>query len=161
MSRHTLTRLARASLVAAAALRLGACVGGAELRESPVASDGAIGASGAAEALYGGWSLVSLEPDGRDAVAAAGDTFGTEFQPDGTLGITADCNTCRASWTATGDGALEVRGPIPCTLALCASEPLDRQFVGLVEAARRWSLDEGSLVLASEDGTLRFRRGGS
>jgi len=104
------------------------------------------------EALQGAWTLGSLQEAGAapDAVPAGG--FVADFGVDGDLYIEADCNVCSAAYRAGDDGTVEVIGPIPCTLAYCSSAPLDTRFLRVLEGARSWSIEEGTLRLSSPDG---------
>jgi heat shock protein HslJ len=107
--------------------------------------------------LEGRWQLVSLQPAGQPAVPAPSDaSFTAEFGSDARLSLVADCNRCGSAYDA-GSGTLSV-GTMACTLAYCATAPVDTQFSGLVQAAQNWSLENGELELRSAQGTLRLRR---
>jgi heat shock protein HslJ len=85
--------------------------------------------------------------------------FVADFGVDGDLYIEADCNVCSAAYHAEDEGALEVLGPVPCTLAYCSTAPLDTRFLRVLQAARSWSIEESTLRLSSPDGgTLLLQR---
>jgi heat shock protein HslJ len=145
------------------ALGLSACAGDpqAPVQPSPVADAGPGREGGAGSqstaAIRGEWQLVSLQKAGQPAVAApAGHRFSADFQADGRVPMVADCNRCSAPYSA-GAETLEV-GLGACTRAYCMTAPLDTDFVGLVIAAKRWSVAGEELRLDSEAGSLRFRR---
>jgi heat shock protein HslJ len=107
--------------------------------------------------LEGRWQLVSLQLAGQPAVQAPGTaTFTVEFATDGRLSVVADCNRCGSTYEA-GSGTLGV-ATMACTLAYCATAPVDTQFSGLVGAAHNWALKSGELELRSAEGTVRLRR---
>jgi heat shock protein HslJ len=107
--------------------------------------------------LLGEWRLVSLQKTGQAMVTApAGHIFSAVFTSEGRVNMTADCNRCFAEYSAA-PGTIEV-GLAGCTLAYCATAPLDTDFAGLVTAARQWSVSAEELTLSSEDGALILRR---
>ncbi len=108
--------------------------------------------------LHGDWTLVSLQEAGSEAASVPARRFFADFGPDKDLFIKADCNVCTAGYTAALDGSFETVGPIPCTLAYCATAPLDTRYLALLEAARSWSVSEEELELSSAGGVLRFER---
>lgn len=159
MRRRSLVGIAALPL----ALGLSACAGTpqAPVQPSPVADagpgrDGGAGSQSTA-AIRGAWQLVSLQKAGQEAVALpAGHRFSADFQADGRVSLVADCNRCAAGYTA-GAESLEV-GLMACTRAYCSTAPVDTDFAGLVNAARRWSVTGEELQLTSETGSLRLRR---
>ena len=104
------------------------------------------------KALENAWTLVSLQEAGGTPEEVPAGTFVADFGVDGDLYIEADCNVCSAAYRAGDDGAVEVIGPIPCTLAYCSSAPLDTRFLQVLEGAGTWSIEEGTLRLSSPDG---------
>ena len=105
-----------------------------------------------AETLQGAWTLVSLQEGGTTAEEVPAGRFVADFGEDRDLYIETDCNVCSAGYRAGDDGTVEVIGPIPCTLAYCSSAPLDTRFLRVLEGARSWSIEEGTLRLSSPDG---------
>lgn len=107
--------------------------------------------------LQGTWQLVSLQPSGQPQVPApTGASFSVGFDSDGRVSVAADCNRCGSTYQADRD-TLHV-GDMACTLAYCATAPVDTQFSGLVSSAESWSVESGQLELRSGEGTLRLRR---
>ena len=109
-------------------------------------------------ALQRGWALVSLQEAGAAVTSAPEGRFVADFGADGDLYIQADCNVCSAGYSAAADGSVEVIGPFPCTLAWCASAPLDGRYLSLLESARSWSVGNDTLELSSAQGVLLFNR---
>jgi heat shock protein HslJ len=108
--------------------------------------------------LQGSWALVSLQEAGSEAAPVPERRFFADFGPDQDLFIKVDCNVCTAGYTAALDGSVEVVGPIPCTLAYCATAPLDTRYLALLEGVRSWSVSDGRLELSSPGGVLLFDR---
>jgi heat shock protein HslJ len=125
------------------------------LSVSLAACEGLTGPS--TSSLQGTWQLVSLQPSAQpQAPAPSGAVFSVEFGSDGRVSVAADCNRCGSTYQADRD-TLHV-GLMACTLAYCATAPVDTQFSGLVSAAESWSVAGGELELRSAQGTLRLRR---
>jgi heat shock protein HslJ len=112
-------------------------------------------------ALQTDWDLVSLQEAGGPVLSVPQGRFSALFGADADLFIQADCNVCSAGFTAESNGSLEVKGPIPCTLAYCTTAPLDTRYLVLLEAADSWSMGVGTLELLSEAGGLVFERAGA
>ena len=111
------------------------------------------------ELLQDAWTLVSLRDAEGSAEGIPTGGFVADFGVDGDLYIEADCNVCSAAYRAEDEGAVEVIGPIPCTLAYCSTAPLDTRFLRVLQGARTWSIQEGVLQLSSPDGgTLLLQR---
>jgi heat shock protein HslJ len=111
------------------------------------------------EVLQHAWTLVSLQDAEGPLETVPAGGFVADFGVDGDLYIEADCNVCSGAYRAGDEGALEVIGPIPCTLAYCSTAPLDTRFLRALQAARTWSIDDGTLQLSSPDGgTLLLHR---
>jgi heat shock protein HslJ len=159
MMRYKLQGIAGLSL----ALGLVACQSGPGDLTSPTpppvveAPDGGTSSGGSTASLLGEWQLVTLQETGQAVVTApAGHHFSADFTSEGRVHMAADCNRCFAEYSAA-PGTIEV-GLAGCTLAYCATAPLDTTFSGLVTAARQWSVRDEQLTLSSEDGTLTLRR---
>ena len=108
--------------------------------------------------LLGRWTLVALEEQGQSQAAVPGGAFAAEFEGSGALAIQADCNVCRATYTAAADGTLAVKGPFPCTRAFCLSAPLDTRYVALLETSSTWRAFGSTLELRSATAILKFGR---
>ena len=81
--------------------------------------------------------------------------FTVEFNADGTLGVTADCNQCGGSYTLNG-GNLTV-GPLVCTLIACPTNR-GQEFASLIDGTTSLELEDGELEIESSDGTLVLTR---
>ena len=84
------------------------------------------------------------------------DKFTAEFGNDGQLAVRADCNRCGASYQSAG-GTLSV-GLMACTLAYCASAPLDTEYAGILQGAQSYDASGDALTIRGPGGTLRFHR---
>jgi len=93
------------------------------------------------------WSVVAIEDPGR---------FTAEFGSDGQLAVRADCNRCGASYQSAG-GTLSV-GLMACTLAYCASAPLDSEYAGILQGAQSYGGSGDTLAIRGPGGTLQFHR---
>ncbi len=103
------------------------------------------------------WQLTSLQRSDLGVVSPpAGASFTARFDDDGTLAARADCNTCRARYTASG-AALSV-APMACTLVACPSAPFDGEYARMLSTATALEMQGASLTLRSPEGTLRFHR---
>jgi len=119
-------------------------------------SEGAA-SSGQALGIEGTWRLVELAATGMPAVSVTEpDRFTATFGTDGRVDLRADCNRCTAGYSVQAD-SLRIT-PMACTLAACASAPLDTDFAGLVTVVTTWRATENSLELKSAAGTARFKR---
>lgn len=97
------------------------------------------------------WRLASL--DGRDVEAA---TPTLVFGEDRSLTGDGGCNRYRGSYALTGEG-IEI-SPLSATRMSCSPEvdDLEQRFLEQLEATRRFYLEDGTLVLETDDGrTLR------
>lgn len=108
--------------------------------------------SGAIEPVV--WQLQSI-------TGAAGEVlpddrpYTVQFQPDGALGVQADCNRGRGTWS--NDGVTLSLGPIGVTRMMCPDGSIDAAFLSALESATAWRYEEDLLVLDTKDGgTLVF-----
>ena len=105
------------------------------------------------------WEVVgSSGADGnRDAVSDL-KGYTVQFQPGGTLAVTAGCNQSAGTYTAE-DGTLEVTLSIS-TISPCSTAPKfqEESFLKLLDAVTRFEFDhDGFLVLAGDQERLRLR----
>jgi heat shock protein HslJ len=104
----------------------------------------------------GVWKLASMEPAGASAfVPDDPQRFTVEFQADGRIGVTADCNRCGGSYSLS-DGTLTVPA-LACTRVACPTPHGDR-FAGMIDGSSSIERDGDSLEIQSADGILRLRR---
>ncbi len=78
------------------------------------------------------------------------------FNEDGSANIQADCNSVGASYTTDGQNINMTLGP--STLAACAPESLDQQYLSGLENAAAYFFEEGDLFIdmIADGGTMRF-----
>jgi heat shock protein HslJ len=95
------------------------------------------------------WSLVSI---GADPVPDGVEVTLT-FDESGELGGSAGCNTYGASYTIDG-GVLEI-GPVRSTMMACEEPAMGTEtaYLTALGSATSWEIDEGRLVIGTEDGT--------
>jgi heat shock protein HslJ len=99
------------------------------------------------------WTLQSIAaPEGE--LLPEDRAYTVQFQPDGALGVLADCNRGRGSWSADAS-ALEI-GRIGVTRMMCPEGSLDQVFLQALEGATGWRYEEDALVVDSASGVLRF-----
>jgi heat shock protein HslJ len=150
----------RAGLFAAWALAAAACGGSGAGPTEPAAPGGGSGGSATSQgdlAIVGRWRLVELVEAGKPAVSIGNpEAFTAEFSAEDRVSLRADCNRCAAAYSAQ-PSRLSV-SLMACTLAACASAPLDTTFAGLVSSSTSWTATGDGLELRSSSGTLRLRR---
>ena len=116
------------------------------------------GMTGPSELTVGVWRLQSMRLAGATSSFVPDDPgrYTVEFKPDGLIGVRADCNSCGGTYSLSGD-RLTVPG-MACTLALCAT-PQGGEFANLIEGTATLDKDaDGTLQIASPDGTLTLVR---
>ncbi|HEX7123741.1 MAG TPA: META domain-containing protein [Gemmatimonadaceae bacterium] len=143
------------TLIAAAALGVGACARTGQSGDDTPAASGAATtassdtASSAATDLPGTtWQLVRFE--GGDGTVLTPDDrakYTLTFQPDGRLSARIDCNRGMGSWTSTGPSHLEF-GPLALTRAMCPPESLHDQIVRQWPYVRSYVMRDGHLFLS-------------
>lgn len=112
--------------------------------------------TGPSDLVGGAWKLESMELDDADAfVPVDPSRFTVEFNADGTLGVTADCNQCGGSYKLNG-GNMTV-GPLVCTLVACPTNR-GQEFASLIDGTTSLELEDGELEIESSDGTLVLTR---
>ena len=106
------------------------------------------------------WEWVSTTTPAEEIAAADPARYRIAFFPDGTAGITADCNVGNATYTAGEDGSMSITLGVS-TLAFCENSQ-DTIFRDGLAAAVIYYVDEGELFidLVDDTGTMRFRNGG-
>ena len=114
---------------------------------SPVLSD----------AIAGTWTLESIQPAGRpDQARPAGATYTLTFA-ESRLSTRTDCNTCSGAFALSGQTL--IAGPaLACTRAACPTIAFENAYTSLLGGNSSVTLSQGTLVLSSERGVLRFTR---
>jgi heat shock protein HslJ len=108
---------------------------------------------GLTDALWS-WNELIL-PDGTSLINNP-DNYTLRFLPDGTLNITADCNSGSGTYTADRQSLTIQVGVM--TTAFCGDKSLDTQFLGYLAQVVSFDLQPAYLALsmAEEAGTLGF-----
>src|SRR6187455_715240 len=107
--------------------------------------------------LAGTWNLQSLQPAGNAVQAVpAGATYTLTFA-DGRLSTRADCNTCNGTFAVSGQ-TLTAGPALACTRAACPTMEFESIYTSLLSGDSTVTLSDGSLVLSSPRGVLRFHR---
>jgi heat shock protein HslJ len=105
----------------------------------------------------GTWELVSIRPAGdAEQARPSGASYSVTFA-DGRLSTRADCNLCGGSYTLK-DQTLVAGPSLACTRAACATMAFESVYTRLLAGESTVSLTDGTLVLTSPRGVLRFTR---
>ena len=82
--------------------------------------------------------------------------YTVNFQPDGTVQVTADCKASSGSYTADGTNISITLGPT--TAVQCSPESKSDQFLGYLSGAALYSIANGRLQidLIADSGTMTF-----
>jgi heat shock protein HslJ len=156
-----------ASLAVAALLATG-CAGSASAPTSPSSPSGIpvspadqspISGSRAltADQLAGTWNLQSLQPAGDvDQTTPAGASYTLTFA-DGRLSTRADCNMCGGAFSLSGQ-TLTAGPALACTRAACPTMAFESTYTRLLGGDSNVTLSDGTLMLSSARGMLRFTR---
>ena len=154
-----------AGLVVAALLATG-CTGSPSTPTSPSSGSGSPTAPGdqstsggalTVEQLAGTWKLQALQPAGDAAQATpAGASYTLTFA-DGRLSTRADCNLCGGTFALSGQ-TLTAGPALACTRAACPTMAFEITYTRLLSGDSTVTLMDGTLVLSSERGVLRFTR---
>ena len=153
-----------AGLVVAALLTTG-CAGSATTPSSPSSGSGSPASPGnqsptagiTVEQLAGTWNLQSLQSDGDIAqTTPAGASYTLTFA-DGRLSTRADCNLCGGVFVLSGE-TLTAGPALACTRAACPTMAFESTYTRLLSGNSTVTLSDGTLVLSSPRGVLRFTR---
>jgi len=109
------------------------------------------------EQLAGTWNLQSLQPAG-DAVqpTPAGASYTLTFA-DGRLSTREDCNLCGGAFKLSGE-TLTAGPALACTRAACPTMAFESTYGRLLSGDSTVTLSNGTLVLSSARGVMRFTR---
>ncbi|MGH9147759.1 MAG: META domain-containing protein [Vicinamibacterales bacterium] len=152
--------LSLVSFVVAALLATG-CAGSASTPTSPSSLSGSptspADESPLSDQLAGTWNLQSLQPAGDvDQTTPAGASYTLTFA-DGRLSTRADCNTCGSAFILSGQ-RLTAGPTLACTRAACPTMAFESTYTRLLGGDSNVTLSDGTLVLLSARGVLRFTR---
>jgi heat shock protein HslJ len=111
----------------------------------------------ATQPVAGSWVVTSYNNDRNDmAPPRTGSILTAVFGPDGTIEGDASCNHFSGPYTTDGDGI--AIGPLVSTLITCGSDDLqdqENQYLALLTASDKWSLDGDVLELIDTQGVGR------
>ena len=152
--------LSFAGFVAAALLATG-CASSASTITSPSSPSGSptspVDQSSLSDQLVGTWKLQSLQPGGDvDQTTPAGASYTLTFA-DGRLSTRADCNTCGGAFILSGQ-TLTAGPTLACTRAACPTMAFESTYTRLLGGDSNVTVSDGTLVLVSARGVLRFTR---
>ncbi|MBP6786523.1 MAG: META domain-containing protein [Candidatus Promineofilum sp.] len=107
------------------------------------------------------WEWVSTTTAVEEIAATDPTRYTIFFSPDGTAGITADCNVGNAEYVAGEDGSMTITLGVS-TLAFCENSQ-DTVFRSGLEAATGFRSEGNDLLieLSGGESTMRFRNGGA
>jgi heat shock protein HslJ len=94
------------------------------------------------------WELQSI---GETEVENPSD-FTLMFNEDGTVAITTDCNEIMLSEYSTNPASITVAG---MTRMFCEAS-LEGQFVNALNTIHLWTIENGELIMATDEGSLAF-----
>ena len=107
--------------------------------------------------IAGSWTVTSYNTNRNDmAPPLTGSLLTAVFGPDGTIEGDSSCNHFSGPYTIDGDGI--AIGPLVSTLVTCGSGDLqdqETQYLALLTASDKWSLDGGVLELIDTQGVGR------
>ena len=107
--------------------------------------------------LTGTWNLQSLQPAGDvDQTTPAGATYTLTFA-DGRLSTREDCNLCGGAFKLSGE-TLTAGPALACTRAACPTMAFESTYGRLLSGDSTVTLSNGTLVLSSARGVMRFTR---
>lgn len=102
------------------------------------------------------WQWVALTTSEGETAVAQPERYVVAFGGDGSLTITADCNTVLGEHVPSDGGDLAIT-PGPATLAACPEGSRGDEFVRLLSGATGYAFDGERLLIALADGgTLAF-----
>ena len=108
-----------------------------------------------ADQLTGTWNLVSLQPTGQGVqMKPLGSDYTLSFA-NGRLSTRADCNSCGAAFTLSGQ-TLTAGPALACTRAACPTMAFESVYTSLLSGESTVTVSARALVLASDRGLLRF-----
>ena len=105
--------------------------------------------------VQGTWQLQAFElTDGSTIVVPNVQDFTIQFDPDGSLGVEADCNLCGGAYETSGNSiSIDVQ---VCTFAYCGDESLDNQYLQALANTTGFAREGQELLLDYSNGILRY-----
>ncbi|WP_106160102.1 META domain-containing protein [Hasllibacter halocynthiae] len=104
--------------------------------------------------LVGLWTVTEI----GGAAPAGEEPAELGFAEDGALSGSTGCNRVLGTWVAEG-GTLNIEQP-GTTMRLCAPAAMEqeRRFLDIVATVETWGVEDGVLVIAGPEGTIRAVR---
>jgi heat shock protein HslJ len=101
------------------------------------------------------WRLVQImSMDDTTDTPGDRELYTLEFGRDGSMTVTADCNTGTGSWSSESPGQLRF-GVIAATQAECAPDSLHGKYMNQFQWVRSYVIERGHLFLATmADGSI-------
>jgi heat shock protein HslJ len=133
-------------------------VGCSESLSSPTAPSGAVVPPASAltvDQLTGTWNLVAIQPTGQGVqLTPPRATYTLSFAADH-LSTRADCNSCGAAFTLSGQ-TLTAGPALACTRAACSTIAFENVYTSLLSGESTVTVSARTLVLSSVRGRLHF-----
>jgi heat shock protein HslJ len=124
----------------------------------PTAPSGLAGSTTlTADQLAGTWQLVSIQPFGQTEQATPSAASYSLTFADGRLSTRADCNSCGGTFAISGQ-TLTAGPALACTRAACPTMEFESIYTRLLSGDSTVTVSDGSLLLSSGRGVLRFTR---
>ena len=143
-----------ACLLVVASLAIG-CAESASTPTSPSSVGGSLTLT--TEQLAGTWKLVSIQSAGHaEESTPSGATYTLTFD-NGRLSTRADCNVCGGAFELSGT-TLKAGPALACTRAACATMAFENVYTGILSGESTVTMNDGTLVLSSARGVLKFAR---
>jgi heat shock protein HslJ len=122
---------------------------------SPSAATVSAAAALTADQLTGTWNLVSIQPTGQGVqLTPLGANYTLSFAA-GRLSTRADCNSCSAAFTLSGQ-TLTAGPALACTRAACPTMAFENVYISLLSGESTATVSARALVLSSDRGLLHF-----
>ena len=131
------------------------CAGSSPVLTSPSPGGGSQALT--IEQLEGSWRLLSIQLTGQAEQATPDGATYTMHLANGRLSTQVDCNTCSGTFALSGQTF--TAGPaLACTRAACRTMAFEISYTGLLSGDSSVTHSDGTLVLSSPRGVLRFAR---
>jgi heat shock protein HslJ len=105
----------------------------------------------------GTWQLHSIHENGSDLISVAVPSrYTLQFQHDGHIAVTNDCNSCGGSYMLSGSSL--TLSQMACTRAFCGDASLDQSYSRALEAATTVSVNGSEMTINGNGVTLIFTR---
>ncbi len=106
----------------------------------------------------GGWHWTKITDLMAESAIADPDRYSIVFAADGTVSVTADCNSASGTYTVTGQQIAVTLGPV--ALAECSPESDSAELLEALPYTATWSIDQRrtlTLEMLGGGGFLTFR----